>query len=97
MRGLIKGTLQEDDAYNEAYAKTSNNNFSALLSSIDTDGMLNNAIKIRKFPSASVNIPETRDTALMGGKHLHLPLTFKNGDGLSVSPSKVEPLRLRNF
>jgi hypothetical protein len=85
LRGLIKGTLQEGDAYNEAYAKTSNNNFSALLSSIDTDRILNNAIKFGKFPSATVkdchfDIPATRDAALLGGKHLHLPLTFENGD-----------------
>lgn len=83
--GLIRGKLQEGDAYNEAYVKTSNNNFSALLSSIDTSRMLNNAIKIGKFPSATVkdchiDIPATRAAALMGGKHLHLPLTFKNGD-----------------
>ena len=85
LRGLIKGILQEGDVSYEAYAKTSNSNFSALLSSIDTNCMLNNAIKFGKFPSATVkdchlDIPATRDAALMGGKHLHLPLAFKNGD-----------------
>ena len=46
--------------------------------------MLNNAVEIRKVPSATVNIPATRDVALMSGKHLHLPLTFKNGDKWAV-------------
>ena len=46
--------------------------------------MLNFAVEIRKVPSATVNIPATRDEALMGGKHLHLPLTFNNGEKWAV-------------
>ena len=47
--------------------------------------MLNNTIKFGKFPSATVkdchfDIPATRDAALIGGKHLHLQLAFKNGN-----------------
>ncbi|KAF8903325.1 hypothetical protein CPB84DRAFT_1774571, partial [Gymnopilus junonius] len=93
----------DGDAYNTAYAQTSNNNFNMQISSIDKSRILNNAIKTGRVGSVTVkdchlDIPVSRDVALMGGKHLHLPLTFKNSDkwlvrlalqGGSASPQEL--------
>jgi hypothetical protein len=79
---------------------TSDKNFTVLLSSIDTSHMLNNAVKAAKAPLEAIrlDVPATRETALMGGRHLHLPLTFKDGNkwvvrvalqGESASPHEL--------
>jgi hypothetical protein len=69
----------------KAYRKSWDDMFSAVLSSIDVNRMLNDALKTAKLPLETIrdchlDVPATRKMALMGGKHLHLPLTFKDGD-----------------
>ena len=59
--------------------------FSAQVSSIDVNRMLSNALKAAKLPLETIrdcrlDVPASRKVALMGGKHIHLPLTFKDGD-----------------
>ena len=76
---------QDNDDHLEAYKKNRDNSFSALISSIDVNCMLKNALKAAKLPLETIrdcrlDVPATREMALMGGKHLHLPLTFKDGD-----------------
>lgn len=51
---LKGGKSQEGDDYTEAYTKTYNKKFTALLSSIDTDRMLNNAVKAAKVPLETI-------------------------------------------
>ena len=85
----MKYKSQDGDDYMEAYRKSWDNMFSASLSSIDVNSMLNNALKAAKLPLETVgdcrlDVPATRGMALMGGKHLHLPLTFKDGDKWAV-------------
>ena len=81
----VKCKSQDGDDYVEAYKQSWDNTFSALLSSIDVNGMLNNALKAAKLSleiirDCRLDVPATRKMALMGGKHLHKPLTFKDGD-----------------
>lgn len=56
-----------------------------MISSVDVNHILNNALNVAKLPLEGIrdcrlDVPTTRGMALMGGKHLHLPLTFKDGD-----------------
>ena len=85
LKKLKGGKSQEGNDYTKAYTKTCNKKFTALLSFIDTDRVLNNVVKVAKVPLETIqdsylDIPATCETALMGGKHLHLPLTFKDGN-----------------
>jgi hypothetical protein len=81
----VKCKSQDGDDYMKAYRKSWDDMFSAVLSSIDVNRMLYDALKTAKLPleiirDCHLDVPATRKMALMGGKHLHLPLTFKDGD-----------------